>query len=604
MPSEPKPYYKSECRPTTELEALWKESGFKSTQTVPLEKFREWLDTRDRCRKDLYLLLTLSPLGAYPGGEIPQREMCDQFVKKNFDGFYHEGYTLDEVHQAVARQPREREMLLLAPRGSTKSYIDCADCVSWLLNGPDLRVLILTGEYKLASAFMSDVKRYFYLPEGAKPSVFQTLFPEYVIRGMNGYNDQPLECPARIHGQREASLWVNSITANLSGWHCDVKKGDDVVTDENSETEPARAKVNDKYDGTENLVDEWGFIDHLGTRYFLNDWYGKRLETVEEFPLKFFKRQCWTVRKPFLHVPLNEIKKEMVELWFPAKLTWASLRQKMRKERLFCCQQLNDPPPDPSTALVHFNEDELRAALEQHTAVPKTGEVVITCDWAPTSTAKADYSCIVAARIDKDLAEAHVLEVEYGRWRSSELAGNIVRFAKKFSPRCILIEKAPGTELLQNEIAREARRQQVATPIMWLTVDNKLNAKCNRIKGIEILLKEGRIHFVQGPWVDEMFAQFCRYTGLTKNKGRKDDIPDAVSMLQFFMPAEPTNPVDAAELVKLRKEEAEKAALDAHYRQVFNRNPVPLRQPVGPPRRNPYDLSHLGVSKDLIGKLA
>ena len=62
------------------------------------------------------------------------------------------------------------------------------------------------------------------------------------------------------------------------------------------------------------------------------------------------------------------------------------------------------------------------------------------------------------------------------------------------------------------------------------------------------MLKNDRLWFVQGPWIDETFSQLMRYTGEKKNRGRKDDIPDAISMLQIFLPAEAQNPVDAEEM--------------------------------------------------------
>jgi predicted phage terminase large subunit-like protein len=599
-------YYKSECRPTSVLRKLWETAKTGIT-------FQQWLELRDRCRKDLFFLAK-DVLGWTRVIERVHQPVCEFFGEINFDGVYHDGYTLEEMQEAIKRQGLI-ESLLLDPRGAFKSTINSANCVRWLLNAPDIRIFIVTGEYDNAVLFLQQIKNYFYLAEDAEPTKLQMLFPEYILTGKDGYSESPLECPARIHTeQKESSLWVNAITATLASQHCDLLVGDDVVSDRNSTTPEARQKLKNKFDNAQNLLDEWGLQINIGTRYAGDDYYGERIKIMGDgdAPLNYFCRAAWTVKKPFLHIPIKELTKDMVELLFPEKLTWAVLRKKLlNNERDFRCQQLNEPQQDADA--IHFTEEMLRAHMEQLSAAPTKGDIVMTLDWALTSTEKADYSCLAVGRIDKEAAEAHVLEIEYGRWKSSELAANIVRFQKKFNPRVVLVEKIGGSELMQNEIQREAKRQGVAINILWNTVDVSHDAKANRIKGLETLLKEDRLFFVQGPWIDETFAQFMRYTGLRKNKGRKDDIPDAVSMLQFFLPKEANDPVDADKLAKEQEDERKKAALESYYRQVFNRQPgvsknrLDYDERTGNPRstssqvglnqaqrRSRFDFGHLG----------
>jgi len=584
-------FYKSECRSTEDLQGIYKDSPCGIT-------FEQWLNLRDRCRKDLFFLL-VSILGWTRVIERVHRPVCDFFPKLNFDGVYHEGYTLEELQDAILKQFKEwPEYLLLDPRGIFKSTISSGFSTQFLLNAPDARIFIVTGEYDNSVLFLQQIKRYFYQPEGAPATKLQQLFPEYILTGVKGTSELPLECPARIHTeQKEPSLWANAIVATLASQHCDLMIGDDVVSDRNSTTPEARIKLKNKYDNAENLLDEWGGKINIGTRYALDDWYGTRLAVPQEdAPLKYFCRAGWTVKEEFKTVPLRDLKKHMVDLLFPEKLSWAVMRKKLSSnERDFRCQQLNEPQPDIDA--LQFSEDVLRAHLVQMAAVPKDLTIYNAWDWAPTATERADYSAGAVGAVDRPKAEIYVPEVDFGRWRSSELAFHIVDLARRTKPQCILIEKAMGTELLQQEIVRVALRHQVATPILWLPIDNQYDAKTNRIKGLETLLAEGRLFFVQGPWIDETFAQFLRYTGLRKNKGRKDDIPDAISMLQFFLPKEPSNPVDA-EVVRRQQEEAEKqAAQEAYMRVVFNRNPPPKQaESRSPVRKSPFDFRNLGMN--------
>jgi len=67
------------------------------------------------------------------------------------------------------------------------------------------------------------------------------------------------------------------------------------------------------------------------------------------------------------------------------------------------------------------------------------------------------------------------------------------------------------------------------------------DAKFNRIKDVEILLANNRLWFqASAMWNDEMLKQFILYTGERKNKGRKDDIPDAISILKMCALGEQT----------------------------------------------------------------
>jgi predicted phage terminase large subunit-like protein len=565
---EPSLYYKSEARPISKLKQLYNHSH----ADVPIEK---WLEYRDKARKDLFWLGKLILRKDLTHCHVtPCRHL---FVQKNFDGAYHEDYTIGEVHQAIDRQPREKDMLWLDPRGAFKSTLDGIDCVQWLLNCPDIRILILTGEYKLALAFMSEIKGYFYRPEKTDPTLLQQLFPEYILSGKTGTSDQPLECPARVHVQKEPSLWVNAIVANLSGWHCDVRKMDDVVTDENSNSVDARGpegKLKMKIDGTDNLVDEWGFTDSVGTRYYTDDYYGERIKAASgpDAPLRYLCRACWTVKPGFESVPLLSIKAEMVDLLFPEKLSFKSLRQKLSKNQImFRCQQLNEPAGDLDA--ITFSEDVLRAHIVPK--APEAGKKFIAWDTSYARESTADYSagvCGMVVTTDDNVSELHLVEVIYGKWKPSELAFQIIQFELKHRPTSTLIEEMNGSEFLKVKLQELAMQRQAPLNITWKKVSTAADAKRNRIKSLETLLNDDRLFFVSGAWIDETFSQFLRYTGERKNKGRKDDIPDAIAYLQFFVPSTANN----EELKSAEYEREQRAKAKAAYDRIFTPASVPV----------------------------
>lgn len=565
--------------------------------------FWRWLELRDRARKDLFWLGRLLGKGLY---RSVHQITCDQFVPKNFGGpwlrqdgsvdesrpaiepMYFEGYTLDDFHDMIEEhhQWRESAMMLLDSRGFYKSTIDGIDSVQILLNCPDARILIITGEYKLAVAFALEIKGYFNLSEGQEPTAFHLLFPEYILRGVDGTSKEPLFCPARLLAQKEGSLWVNSIVANLSGWHCDWKKGDDVVTDENSNSEEAREKIKVKYDGTNDLLDPHGFMEHIGTRYFTDDWYGTRLapnaETGEIAPIKYHKRGCWVVKPEYAETPIFQLTEEMVELTFPQKWTFKKCRAKLleKGERYFRNQQLNEPTDaaEDSGFKVSFTEADLRAHMYQREAAPKNGDIYIVWDWALSDKKTSDYSVGVVARLYKNDANEWafvILEIIYDKWKHSELAFQIVALAKRYGPKVTMIEASNAADMLKDEIMRVGHRFGYQPYIYWKQPSRAENAKRNRIKSVEILLSEHRLHFVLGPWIDETFKQFTQYTGEKKNKGRKDDIPDAISYLNYILPAGSRpiiEKVDPEEEKRLQEEQDKYQRKAAQYDRYFGQH--------------------------------
>jgi phage terminase large subunit-like protein len=531
MPKADKPYfYRSECRSEATLRKL--HAGAESGVT-----FEQWLDLRDKARKNLFWL----GVAVLKKDWLPHRHqvICDFFVQKNFDGIYYEGYSLGDVRRGIGRQDECKERMLLWPRGSYKSDIDGVDCLQWMLNAPDIRIFVLSAKEDNALKFLHQIKKYFYKPDDAPLTQLQRLFPEYILTGKDGYSDTPLETPARVLKAEveEPTLWVDAVISTLASKHCDIKKGDDVVSDRNSQTEEARVKLKNKYDNVANLLDEWGYEDHIGTRYAEDDWYGTRLAVQNDAPLKYMCAAAWTVKPEFKDVKLRQIQEHMVDLLFPEKLTFKSLRAKLLKNEVdFRCQQLNEPAGGEVS--LNFDIETLRAHECQPSRVPQTGNIYIMWDWALTSGKYSDYSAAVVVKIGPD-NDAWVLEVVCDKFKSSELAYQIVALNKKWKPLQTIIEKSNGSELLQLELLRQANKYRLPlNNIHWRQPSNEKDAKRNRFKSVETLLTADRLYFVAGPWIDLTFSQLVDCTGNTRKQKRKDDIPDALGYLALIMPPE------------------------------------------------------------------
>lgn len=563
--------------------------------------FQRWLDLRGKARKNLFWLGRLLGKGLFHG---THQYVCDQFVQKDFTGMYFPGMNIDDFHEAIGRQKRYtndgvtlcRELILLESRGAYKSTINVIDSVQWLLNCPDIRIMYITAFRHLAKKCAREVKKYFYLEKRGNPTAFQLLFPEYVLFGRDGDNDAPLMCPASVFMQRDPNLWFTSMESSFTGDHCDIRKADDIVERKNSVDEVMRADLKVKFDSTRDVLDPWGFSDIAGTRYFTDDWYGTRAlpnkETGEVAPYRLSCRGCW-ILSPEVEADYKSgrIKiKDILDLKcatlvFPYKLGWAKLREiynEKNDEREFKNQQLNEATDakDDSGYVNHFTLDALRAHCFPLTSAPKNGTLYIAWDWAFSEKKTSDFSAGVAALVyknDKGYWSICVLEIDYDKWKSSDLCTHIIALYRKYHPERIIIENSNGAELLKSELKNNSIRYstpEIMNPevIYWKPVDLTKNAKRNRIKSLELLLFGDRLHFVNGIWLDETFNQLVKYTGERSTPYRKDDIPDAMSFLVDMLPLDaiPNSDVDPKEAERIAEQEYNKARARGFNNRMFS----------------------------------
>jgi hypothetical protein len=588
--------------------------------------FTNWLYARDQARKDL-LWLSTSVLGETRVDPFVHQIICDQFIQPNFDGVYHGGYALEEVQSALdsqSRVPRRwneehknyvtasqedleneenraRMMILLDARGFYKSTLNRAHAIQMILNCPDITMMIMTAATSLATAFVQIIKMKFYLPRGGEPKPLQLLFPEYVLRGVDGTSAEPLLCPARIHERPYPTLWANSVGSVLAGWHCDYGKFDDAIEIKNSNTDTLRKQLRNEIDNIMNLIDPWGKVDMIGTRYFPDDYYGTRKTRSDDDPedytkIKYFVRSAWTPKsQAFAEIEKKDINKltlDMVTLAFPhqkgdPERTFAYLKGILRNnEQTFRCQQLNQPVWGDS--LPSFKIEDLKAPHRQMNidyARRLPGEVKILWDPAKTANKNSDYTAGAAFKIfqkeDKRIA-AILLEVVYDKWTQTEIVHQMIELDHRWqlwsTARIVnRAEDTGGLDLMKIKVIQDAVTRYGTPPqFYWIPPTNETNAKRNRIKGLEILLQEDRLFFADGAWLhseDGVFAQLVAYKGEKSSRTRKDDIPDAMSWITAFLP----NSVQLTEEEKALQDIAKEAAqaqtlLRAQHERIFGRD--------------------------------
>lgn len=640
--------------------------------------FPHWLLARDQVRKDLYWF-GKTVLGKDFEPHVHQI-VCDQFVQKDFDGMYTDGYSLRDLQAKFRKQTRvpriwvqlqeydytsqdpeyqsrliteefgkyildptqseiltnhARTMILLDPRGFFKSTIDGVDCVQWLLNCADVRILIVGGVIKKAEQFLMDVKGYLYLPKNMEPGYFHLLFPEYVLRGVDGTSAEDLILSPwiRKHRSIDPNLGITSVGSNKAGFHCDVLKFDDIVTETNCLTDDTREKILQTADSTRNLLMSWGWHDIIGTRYFTDDYYGrtkeKHDEAPDEFNLKYFQRACWIVKPEFKHIEsknLLDLTKDMVTLTFPeqeggTEESFKHLRSILRKNpKEFRCQQLNQPVwGDDNPTFPHELLMSRFKSFQDVQAIP--GEIIGAIDLAKEDKRFSDYTCLAIGKIYEEVVPNKndivenlfapweqgkrwcivILDVEFGKWSQTEIAYRIATMNNKWRPKRWRAEDTGGLESFKEKIINTSKEQYGHWPlIFWSVPSNQYNAKVNRIKGMEVLLRDNRMFFMTSSWNPDVFTQLERYVGQKSTRTSKDDVPDCLSMLTSFLPnIFPLTPKEKEALAAQKEVEYRQSLLKAQKRLIFGDDsggyglqpefPYPGREMPEPPQSDTND---------------
>lgn len=134
---------------------------------------------------------------------------------------------------AVRWQAGERELLLLAFRSSGKSTLVGLFC-AWLLSqNPDLRILVLAGDFALAKKMVRNVKRIIErhpLTANLKPAhTDHWASDQFTVK--------------RRAELRDPSMLAKGIGANITGLRADVVICDDVEVPNTCDTPPKRADL-------------------------------------------------------------------------------------------------------------------------------------------------------------------------------------------------------------------------------------------------------------------------------------------------------------------------------------------------------------------------
>lgn len=128
-----------------------------------------------------------------------------------------------------------RRWLILMPRGHLKSTIMMSHWIQWIVNYPNIRILLSSGTGGQVGGFLKEIKQHFQFNDS-----FRYLYPEFCPSARNvkefGNQEQFTVPNCRRANAKEPTVGTVSVGAVVASTHYDAIGNDDVVDKENVRT--------------------------------------------------------------------------------------------------------------------------------------------------------------------------------------------------------------------------------------------------------------------------------------------------------------------------------------------------------------------------------
>jgi len=562
-------------------------------------------EVRRRCETDLFWMARYFTWETNPHSEKGTKPLSENLITEECYKIVCDLFVKKDKTKPLNKQSTAKTRLLLWPRSGYKSTIDHVDTAQWILNFPSIRILYLTAEAGLSKGFVDEAKGHFQRGEDT-PTLMELFFPEFCFVETSSEEEgikvkgqrektEVFTCPvwkAKKIRRKEPTLVGSSVGKTKSGWHYELVKMDDAVSDTNTLTSEQCSSISRQLFLAEKLIIPGGYyVDYIGTRYADEDHYGELLEKNENFGeveriegLGWFFVHNKTTNMDILVGRAITIKPEVAErlqatgrrvtyqeageegcvLLLPHIMDFPWLMNDQAKdEKSFEGQRNQNPRPAGS---VTFDRPLLLRCTVPFHMLPRVGPVSNMWDFNGGKKKKGlDYttgSAVLWSEADEIGADGRPIEIfmpngtkirrkknvgsvlKIVRDRFNNLTGPqaVVRLAQETRPFVIGIEDSAGVRYMEHTIRAEAAKTgdsyivELCDHIDWVPVTNENDAKRLRIGQLFPWMVGGQWFFLNACMdplkIEVMYTEFEKC--LTSH--HHEDIPDCLAYQLRYAP--------------------------------------------------------------------
>lgn len=382
-----------------------------------------------------------------------------------------------------------RRTLILWPRGHLKTtLITKGHTIQWIINYPDIRILLSTAVAQQAQDMLKTIKAFFQYS-----ARFRALFPEFCPpQNQSGDfgNLEEFTVPCRTKKWlQEPTVSVIAIGKVISSYHYEVVKHSDIVDKENVKTVGGRINTTDHFKWVSPLVErnkgKRGWEDVEGTRYDFADTYGTEIVDREE--AKKPEERKWQIE-------IKGAYNEDGSLLWPQRWSNALLTDELETmgPSMFSANYYNQPVPDSdglATAkdIVFFPRKALSGIhLRYHVTVDLHGM---------EDNAGNDSTVLNVSGFDND-GRMYVVELRVGHFTPFETIDHMFGIRKRYGNIDFKIEKDAHARVLLPFLKREMQKRGVHLLMIPIKRDTRVSKK-QRIRGLQPWFKAGNIRILE-----------------------------------------------------------------------------------------------------------
>jgi len=440
------------------------------------------------------------------------------------------GLTTPHLHVRIARwlaqcwRSGDRELLLLAFRSSGKSTLVGLFCAWLLLCDPDLRILVLAGDFALARKMVRNVKRII-----ERHPLTSWLKPPHADQWAS---DQfTVTRPAEL---RDPSMLAKGIFANVTGLRADVIICDDVEVPNTCDSSPKRADLRARLREIEYVLVPGGLQLFVGTPHTYYSIYATqpRPEIGEQQPLLIGFRR--------LELPLLDLngQSSWPERFSPERIEGILRRSgpaKFESQMLLRPRNIVDGRLDPDRLRIY--EDQLVYSESNALAsLSLAGRRIVSasCWWDPAygAPSKGDASVVAAVLTDDDGNHwlhrvrylAHDPQQAAEVDEATQLCRQVARLAAELYLPAVSVETNGLGRFMPGLLRRELRALGIAAAVLERSSTRSKDLRI--VDAFDAVMAAGRLAAHHSVW-DTPFIQEMREW--RPGAASRDDGLDAVA---------------------------------------------------------------------------
>lgn len=487
-----------------------------------------WHAERHKCRTDLLYLCNqilgyrdvsravhgpiLDALQHFPGADEQHKTVADFAAAMGGKVLWEPKCQMELLSVNDGVETDSRQTLFLYPRGHLKSTaITIAHTIQWILNYPNVRILLTTATETLVTGFIIEIRSHFINNEQLRQ-----LFPELCPQAKDGKipelgNLSGFTCPGRDNtnkklgpGGKEPTVLASTVGSAITGYHGDVEKCDDLVEKLNSSSQNGIDDVIRHFGSMGDLLEKYnsddpekplkGWVDLVGTPWDFSDLYQVIRNSEEERLAKGLPPQ-WNcvIRSAAPNWPEGPF------LW-PQRMGFKALKEieddPTKGPAQLAAQYLMNPIVAGQGLISDVKQLKWMPGLSMDQIIPKCS-LYAALDLAGMEPgAKGsdnDFTCLTVGGFLN--GRLYIPSMKYGRPAPEEVIEWMFEVFERYPMIIKLkIEKEAHSRVLLPFLTKEMSAKNIWLPIEPVPRNNQQSKK-DKIRGLRPWLQQGSIIF-------------------------------------------------------------------------------------------------------------